>query len=91
MGWGSVDEKDINKTISFIESNKMAHDAMTKPAVNASVFSYTSMNKKTITKSSGKIICSMCGESSDKFVWSRRKNKSIECSSFMQCWKRFRK
>ena len=45
LGWGSLDEKDVNETIGYIESKEMARDAMTKPAVTASVSSYKSSRK----------------------------------------------
>ena len=45
LGWKSLDEKNVNETIIFIEGKKMARDAMSKPAVTASVFSYKSLKK----------------------------------------------
>ena len=45
LGWGSLDEKDVNETIGFIEAKEMARDAMTQPAVTASVSSYKSSSK----------------------------------------------
>ena len=51
---GSLDEKDFNGTISFIEAKDMVRDAMTQPAVTASVSSYKSL-RKSIKSSSGKI------------------------------------
>ena len=39
LGWGNIDEKDINETIGFVEAKKMAHDDMTQSAVDATVSS----------------------------------------------------
>ena len=90
LGWGSLDEKDVNETIGYIESKEMARDAMTKPAVTASVSSYKS-SRKTIKRPSGKITCNICGKISTKFTWSRKNNKYIECSTCKQCWIKSRK
>ena len=68
----------------------MARDAMTKPAVTASVSSYKS-SRKTIKRPSGKITCNICGKISTKFTWSRKNNKYIECSTCKQCWIKSRK
>ena len=59
LGWENLDEKNVNETIGFIEGKEMARDAMSKPAVTASVFSYKS-SKKTTQKPSGKITCGIC-------------------------------
>ena len=90
LGWGSLDEKNVNETIGYIESKEMARDAMTKPAVTASVSSYKS-SRKTIKRPSGKITCNICGKISTKFTWSRKNNKYIECSTCKQCWIKSRK
>ena len=66
-----LDEKDVNETIGFIEAKQMARDAMTQPAVTASVSSYKS-SRKTIKRPSGKINCNICGKISIKFTWSRK-------------------
>ena len=42
----------------------MARDAMTKPAITASVSSYKSL-RKTTQKPIGKIICNMCSKSTE--------------------------
>ena len=34
LGWGSLDEEDVNETICFIEAKEMARDAMTQPAIS---------------------------------------------------------
>ena len=47
LGWGSLDEKDVNETISFIQAKEMARDAMTQPAITASVSSYKYLRKTT--------------------------------------------
>ena len=82
--------KDVNETIGFIEAKEMARDAMTKPAVTASVSSYK-YSKKTTQKTSGKITCSICNKSTDKFVWSNKNKRYIECSVCKQCWIKSRK
>ena len=35
LGWGSLDKKDVNETIGFIEAKEMARDAITQSAVTA--------------------------------------------------------
>ena len=90
LGWGSLDEKDVNETIVFIEAKEMARDAMTQPAVTASVSSYKSFSKIT-KRPSGKITCNICSKTSTKFIWSRKNNKYIECSTCKQCWIKSRK
>ena len=90
LGWGSLDEKDVNETIGFIEAKEMARDAMTQPAVTASVSSYKSLRKIT-KRPSGKITCNICSKISTKFIWSRKNNKYIECSTCKQCWIKSRK
>ena len=90
LGWGSLDEKDVNETIGFIEGKEMARDAMAQPAITASVSSYKSL-RKTSQKPSGKITCSMCSKSTDKFIWSSKNKKYIECSACKQCWIKSRK
>ena len=54
LGWKNLDEKNVNETIGFIEAKEMTRDAMTQPAVTASVLSYKSL-KKTTQKPTGKI------------------------------------
>ena len=66
LGWESLDEKNANETIGFIEAKEMA-----QPAVTASVSSYKPL-KKTTQRPSGKIICIICNKSADKFVWSSK-------------------
>ena len=68
----------------------MTRDAMTQPAVTASVSSYKSL-RKTIKRPSGKITCNICSKISTKFIWSRKNNKYIECSTCKQCWIKSRK
>ena len=90
LGWENLDEKNVNETIGFIEGKEMARDAMSKPAVTASIFSYKSLNKTT-QKPSSKITCSICDKSTDKFVWSNKNKRYIECSACKQCWIKSRK
>ena len=85
LGWGSLDEKDVNETISFIEAKEMVQDAMTQPAITTSVSSYKFLSKGS-KKPNGKITCNMCGRSTEKFLWSSKNKKYIECSSYKQCW-----
>ena len=68
----------------------MARDAMSKPAVKDSVFSYKSLNKTT-QRPNGKITCSICNKSTDKFVWNSKNMRYIECSACKQCWIKSRK
>ena len=72
----SQDEKNVNETIGFIEAKEMARDAMTQPAVTASVSSNKSL-KKTTQKPTGRITCSICNKSTDKFVWSNKNKRYI--------------
>ena len=37
-------------------------------------------------KSNGKINCNVCDKSTDKFGWSKRENKFVECSVCKQRW-----
>ena len=67
---GSLDEKDFNGTISFIEAKDMVRDAMTQPAITDSVFSYKSL-RKTTQKSSCKIIYNICSKTTEKIIFSR--------------------
>ena len=90
LRWGSLDEKDVNETIGFVKAKEMARDVITQPAVTAFVFSYKS-SKKTTQKPSGKITCSICKKSTDKFVWSNKNKRYIECSTCKQCWIKSRK
>ena len=85
LGWGSLDGKDINKTIGFIEAKEMARDAMTQSTITVSVSSYKFLSKGS-KKPNGKITCNMCGRSTEKFLWSSKNKKCIECSSYKQCW-----
>lgn len=91
LGWGELDDTNINDTVRFIEAKEMARDAMNQPSINAAVSAYKSSQKKSMQKPSGKIVCSSCHEQTDKYVWSRRKNKFIECSTCMQCWRKLKK
>ena len=80
LGWGSLDKKDINETVGFIEMKKMARVAMTQPVINASVSSsYRSTKNKTMKNPNREINCSMCDKSTDKFVWNKKMNKFVEC------------
>ena len=45
LRWESLDEKEVNQTIGFIESKEIARDAVTQPAVTASISSYKSLRK----------------------------------------------
>ena len=67
LGWKRLDEKIVNETSGFMEAKEMLRDAMSKPVVTASVFSYKSL-KKTTRRPSGKITCSRYNKSTDKFV-----------------------
>ena len=67
LGWGSLVEKDVNETICLIEAKEMTRDAMTQPAVTASVSSYKFL-RKTIKRPRGKITCNICSKISTKFI-----------------------
>ena len=86
-----LDDRDINDTVRFIEAKEMARDAMTQPPVNAAISSFKAPNKTLGKKPGGKILCISCKEETDKFVWSRNKNKYIECTSCMLCWRKSRR
>ena len=45
LRWESLDEKNVNETISFIEAKEMARDTMTQSAVTASFFLTNSWRK----------------------------------------------
>ena len=47
LGLGSLVEKDVNETTCLIEAKEMTRNAMTQPAITASVFSYKSLRKST--------------------------------------------
>ena len=68
----------------------MARDAISQPAVTASVFSCKFL-KKTTQKPSCKITCGICNKSTDKFVWSSKSMNYIECYACKQCWIKSRK
>ena len=56
LGQATLDKKDINETVGFIEAKEMTCDAITQPAVNASVYSSNkSIINKTMKKSNSKI------------------------------------
>ena len=97
LGWENLDDKDINQTISFIESKEMAADAMPSKKVvsNASISNYKSDKKQQETlnnskRPEGKISCSKCHVNTDKFIWSPRKNKYVECTVCRSCWRKSR-
>ena len=46
LGWVSLNEKDVNKTIGFIEAKEMTRDAMTQPAITASFSQKIKANHK---------------------------------------------
>ena len=90
LGWGSLDEKDVNETIGFFEAKEMARDAMKQPAITASVSSKKSL-RKTTQKLRGKVTCNICSKLTEKFIWSRKNKKYIECSPCKHCWIKYMK
>ena len=66
LGWENLDEKNVNETIGFIEGKEMARDAMTQPAVTASVSS-NKYFKKTTKKPKCKITNNMCSKSTENW------------------------
>ena len=92
LGWADLDDKSVNETINFIEAKEMARDALTKYLVNtaAGISSYKSKPKMGKTKSERKT-CKDCNVAIDKYTWSRRASKMIECTRCLNCWKKFNK
>ena len=70
LGQESLDKKNVNEAIGFIEAKQMARDEVFQPAVTPSVFSQKSL--KTTQKPNGKIACSISNKSTDNFVCSSK-------------------
>ena len=87
LGWTDLDTKTVEETVSFIEAEEMARDAMCKtPPVTASISGY----KAQRTTNNGQrtmIQCGTCKSQTEKFVWNQRQKKTIEVSLCLSCWK----
>ena len=90
LGWSDLDNKILEDTIRFIEAKEMARDALRKGPIAASLSTYKKSKAESARKSATKIPCKLCKTEIDKFVWSRRQQRSIECTYCHPCWKKNR-
>ena len=91
MGWTELDVKDVNSTVAFIEAKEMARDAINQQPVNASLSSYKKSSKgETSPDLSQKLSCKECKVEISRYVWSKRRGKTIEVTHCMTCWRKSR-
>ena len=88
LGWADLDIKSIDKTINFIEAKEMARDALAKYTVTAGVSTYKTKVKGKDKPLPEKISCKDCDKMTDKFIWSKRSGKMVECTQCISCWRR---
>ena len=87
LGWSDLDDKSLEETVNFIEAKEMARDAMKKGPIAAGISSY----KKAVageSKASTKTLCNLCKTEIEKFVWSKRQKKTVECTLCYPCWRK---
>ena len=87
LGWSDLDNKSLEETVTFIEAKEMARDAMKKGPIVAGISSYKKA-KAGESKPSTKILCNSCKTEIEKFVWSKRQKKTVECTLCFLCWKK---
>ena len=90
LGWCDLDNKTLVETIAFIEAKEMARDALSKGPIAAALSTYKKSKAESAVKSATKIQCKSSKTEIDKFLWSRRLKKSIECIYCHPCWKKNR-
>ena len=79
LGWAELDRKNVQETVSFIEAKEMAWDSLTKQTITAAISSYKEKNRYD-GKAEQKATCKDCKTEMQKYTWSRRQEKMIECS-----------
>ena len=87
LGWSDLDNKTLDETITFIEAKEMARDAMSKGPIAAGLSTYKKSKAESAAKSP-KSSCKSCKTEIDKFVWSRRQKRTVECTLCHPCWKK---
>lgn len=88
LGCPHLDTQTVQETVSFIEAKEMARDALTKPTVNAAISSYKSTKKSNDNKGdTTKTNCQVCKSEIDKYSWSKRQHRMVECTLCLPCWK----
>ncbi len=68
----------------------MARDALSKEQIAAGLSTYKKSKAESAAKSATKTACKLCKTEIDKFVWSKRQKRSIECTYCYPCWKKNR-
>ena len=86
LGWSDLDNKSLGETVTFIEAKEMARDALGKGPIAAGLSAYK--KAKAEAKPATKIPCKSCKTEIEKFVWSKRQKKTIECNFCFPCWKK---
>ena len=89
LGWTELDTKNVQETVSFIEAKEMARDSLTKQTIAGAISSYKEKNRCD-GKAKQKATCKDCKTEMEKYAWSRRQEKMIECSLCPKCWKKSR-
>ena len=87
LGWADLDKQNVQETVNFIEAKEMARDALTRQSTAAAISSSYKMQGKAETVFMTKTTCKVCKTEMDKYSWSKRQNRMIECCSLcLPCW-----
>ena len=90
LGWADLDGKTVEETINFIEAKEMAREALSKYTVTAALSTYKAKPKEYKIMQE-KVSCKECNKLTEKFVWSKRVGKMVECTQCYNCWRRLSK
>ena len=89
LGWAELDMRNVRDTVAFLEAKEMACDALTKQSAMAAISGYKEKSGyKHTTKSNTKTTCKECSVEIDKFSWSKKQGRMIECILCITCWKK---
>ena len=80
LGWADLDIKSVDETVNFIEAKEKARDALAKhTTINAALSTHRSSNKTSGKESPEKIACEDCDALTEKYVWSKKSKKMVDC------------
>ena len=75
--------------VAFLEAKEMARDALTKQSATAAISGYKEKSGyKHTTKPNTKTTCKECSVEIDKFSWSKKQGRMLECILCITCWKK---
>ena len=86
LGCPELDNQSVQETVTFIEAKEMARDALAKHSMAAVISSYKSKKSNDNKLNKAKTTCQACKVEIDRYSWSKRQHRMIECTLCLSCW-----